>query len=279
MEERIIAYIKRHPVITIITGFVLNSLPGWLQLFLPNTGGTTMTTISWLLWLPAIIGTTLLIGIIIILRKPTLSDVPIILQKMHDRINLLARSLLNGGQVYVTDDELKAIITDFGNTNITDLSIFSAFVQPAKSNILDIIKEQTEQIQEKMNVSQLQIGICFEKHKRVLSAIQANDRRYKRMKKQVDNLVFPNPDKKINSSVNNFLIKSDALNNLFLLKPFLSESSLVKDSLSSSPSMLVWLDKLDESISLQIGESRRQVAEAIEDYQYRLKSELKVGGK
>jgi len=238
-----------------------------------------MTTISWLLWLPAIIGTTLLIGIIIILRKPTLSDVPIILQKMHDRINLLARSLLNGGQVYVTDDELKAIITDFGNTNITDLSIFSAFVQPAKSNILDIIKEQTEQIQEKMNVSQLQIGICFEKHKRVLSAIQANDRRYKRMKKQVDNLVFPNPDKKINSSVNNFLIKSDALNNLFLLKPFLSESSLVKDSLSSSPSMLVWLDKLDESISLQIGESRRQVAEAIEDYQYRLKSELKVGGK
>lgn len=279
MEERIIAYIKRHPVIPIITGFVLNSLPGWLQLFLPNTGGTTMTTISWLLWLPAIIGTTLLIGIIIILRKPTLSDVPIILQKMHDRINLLARSLLNGGQVYVTDDELKAIITDFGNTNITDLSIFSAFVQPAKSNILDIIKEQTEQIQEKMNVSQLQIGICFEKHKRVLSAIQANDRRYKRMKKQVDNLVFPNPDKKINSSVNNFLIKSDALNNLFLLKPFLSESSLVKDSLSSSPSMLVWLDKLDESISLQIGESRRQVAEAIEDYQYRLKSELKVGGK
>jgi len=43
MEERIIAYIKRHPVIPIITGFVLNSLPGWLQLFLPNTGGTTTT--------------------------------------------------------------------------------------------------------------------------------------------------------------------------------------------------------------------------------------------
>jgi predicted LPLAT superfamily acyltransferase len=185
--------------------------------------------------------------------------------KMHDRVNTLARGLIDKGQVHITDDEFKAIAIDFGNITLTDSSLFEQILQP-KSEALDIIKEKSAQIYEQIAIFQVQFGICFEKHKKILSAVKVKDRKYKSMKRQVDNLVFPITDKKIIDSVKGFTITSDGLNNLFLVKPYLLESSLVKNNLTFSSSMLVYLERLDESIDIQIGERRRQVAEAIDDY-------------
>jgi len=271
MERQLTEFLKQHPIYSAVIAFVFESLPAWLQLLVPTTGGTAMITITWLSWLSAIVGTGLLITIIVILRKPTLADVPVILQKMHDRISTRARDLANMGQVYITDEELEAIVKDWGNITLTDLSLFEQISKHDGNNVLDIMKEKSVQFYEQIAVFLAQLSICFERYKKILPEIKVSDRKYRRMKKQLNNLVFPNPDKKVIDSVSSFEIISDGLNNLFLLKPYLSESNLVKSNLSFLLGILdkmVYLDKLDKPISLLIGERRRQVAQAIDEYLY-----------
>ncbi|MFC2049862.1 hypothetical protein ACFLTN_01625 [Chloroflexota bacterium] len=269
MERRLAGFFRRHPVISVIIGFIFNSLPAWLQLFMPTTGSTAVTLLTWLSWLLALVGLGLLIGVIIILRKPTLVDIPAILQKTHDRVNVLVKQY----NLQIDDDKLGAMLRDLKNMAISDLTSLSSLLSSGEETFNEF-KDNLVTIIEQSQIFMWQWGIVLDNHTNFIKNIKASDKHYKKLKRQLDYVRLPVPDKQVLDSINTFLRVSEGLNSLVLCKPSLCSSKLVAQSIENK-GLLLYLDKLDDSVEQQIGEYRRQVAEAIKNYE----RELRANGK